>query len=99
MNKSKLLFYIRLCLAQTYIEHAKFLPFDDMLENEEKQNEKLKADKACGRIKKEMSNAAMVERKKRNRDKYVIFQHPIHFNTLHKQYYLSVFTLVSFKVN
>lgn len=42
-----------------------------MLESEDKQNEKLKADKAAGRIKKEMANAMTVDRRKRNRDKWV----------------------------
>ena len=60
----------RFYLAQTYIEHAKFLPIDEELEVEEKNIEKVKADKATTRIKKEMANAAVLERKKKIREKY-----------------------------
>ncbi|XP_066929117.1 cilia- and flagella-associated protein 74-like isoform X2 [Clytia hemisphaerica] len=56
-------------LAQTYIEHAKFIPFDDMLESDDKQSESLKADKASARIRKEMTNAMMLERRKKRTEK------------------------------
>lgn len=65
-----LFFLNRFYLAQTYIEHAKFLPIDEELEVEEKNIEKVKADKASTRIKKEMANAAVLERKKKIREKY-----------------------------
>ena len=59
----------RLYLAQTYLEHAKFLPYDDMLEADDKENERVKADKASARIRKEMANAVMLERRKRRGEK------------------------------
>merc|ERR1711962_603158 len=43
-------------LAQTYIEHGKFLPIYEELEEQEKQNSKQKVVKANARIKKEMAN-------------------------------------------
>jgi len=63
------LLIFRLYLAQTYIEHAKFLPFDGMLEEEDKQKDKVKNDKASARVKKEMANATMFERRKKRNEK------------------------------
>lgn len=56
-------------LAQTYIEHAKFLPLDEELEDEEKRLDKLKTEKASARIKKETNAALVLERRKKSRDK------------------------------
>ena len=56
-------------LAQTYIEHGKFLPIYEELEEEEKQNSKQKVVKANARIKKEMANAIAIERRKKSKDK------------------------------
>ena len=66
------IFYLhcsRLHLAQTYIEHAKLLPFDEILESDEKHTENIKNDKASVRIKKEMTNAMALERRKKRNEK------------------------------
>lgn len=56
-------------MAQTYIEHAKLLPFDEILESEEQHNENIKNERAAVRIKKEMTNAMALERRKKRNEK------------------------------
>lgn len=71
--------YIRFYLAQTYIEHGKFLPLDEELEEEEKQSEKLKVEKANARIKKEVATALAIERRKKKSEKLVLFYLTVYF--------------------
>lgn len=62
-------FYFRFSLAQTYIEHAKFLPINEELDAEDRILEKVKTEKATNRLKKEMVSVAALERKKKLKDK------------------------------
>lgn len=72
----KAFIFFRFNLAQTYIEHAKFLPLDEELEDEEKRLDKLKTEKASARIKKETNAALVLERRKKSRDKQEIICSP-----------------------
>ena len=56
-------------LAQAYIEHGKFLPLGEQLEEEENMVELQKGEKTAARIKKEVAAVVALERKRRIKDK------------------------------
>ena len=63
----------RFALCQAYIEHGKFLPLDEEFANDEKALEKQKAEKNAARLKKETAAVMNAERKRRTRERYLIF--------------------------
>ena len=62
-------FLARFALCQAYIEHGKFLPLEEELENEEKAIEKQKAEKSAARLRKENAAVLNAERRKRTRER------------------------------
>jgi len=68
-STTKMLEDAEFALCQAYLEHGKFLPLEEELENDDKTTEKQKAEKSAARLRKENAAALNAERRRRTRER------------------------------